>query len=105
MTPFAAAIVTAYCHCSTCCGESGKPTASGRMPVVGVTIAAPRSIPFGTRVAIRLPEGWRTFTVQDRTARRYDGRFDVFLHDHRSAMRFGVKRTEVRLLGPGVVLR
>lgn len=92
------ALVTAYCACALCCGREGGLTASGARPVVGITIAAPRSIPFGSRVSIRLPQGWRTFTVQDRTSRRYDGRFDVFMPDHHSAKRFGIGRYEVRVL-------
>ena len=82
-------IVTAYCHCALCCGEAGMPTASGVMPRPGITIAAPRRLPFGTRVYIH-GLGWRT--VQDRTHRRYDGRLDVFVRNHNAAKKFGKKR-------------
>lgn len=82
--------VTAYCACVKCCGKwSGGPTASGRLPVEGVTIAAPRAIPFGTWLNI---EGVGLRRVDDRLARKYDHRIDVFFADHQRALKFG-KRT------------
>jgi 3D (Asp-Asp-Asp) domain-containing protein len=89
--------VTAYCHCARCCGVAGGPTASGARPVQGVTVAAPRWVPFGTLVEI---EGVGIRIVQDRLARRYDHRFDVFTTSHREARRFGVRKLTVRFLGP-----
>lgn len=94
------AIITAYCNCLACCGPSSPEagghglTASGRRPVPGLTIAAPRSVPFGTRVFITIPGVWtrREFRVDDRTARRHDGKWDVFLPSHLQAREFGVKR-------------
>jgi 3D (Asp-Asp-Asp) domain-containing protein len=88
--------VTAYCPCKVCCGQwAGGPTASGKMPVVGVTCAGPRRIPFGTRVRI---EGLGERVVQDRLARKYDGRFDVFFASHKEALRFGKRTLKVRIL-------
>ena len=88
--------VTAYCACARCCGKwSGGPTASGKMPQAGVTVAGPRSIPFGTRVLI---EGVGERVVQDRLARKYDGRFDVFFASHKEALRFGKRTLKVRIL-------
>lgn len=88
-------IVTAYCACRLCCGASADGvTASGVEPVQGVTVAAPRAVPFGTRVHIE-GIGWRT--VQDRTARRYDGRFDVYFTRHRDAVRFGKRKLKVTI--------
>ncbi len=84
-------ILTAYCWCAKCCGESGKPTASGVMPKVGVTIAAPRSIPLGTKVYL----GSRTLIVQDRTSRKYNGRWDLFVESHEQAKKFGKKKVEI----------
>jgi 3D (Asp-Asp-Asp) domain-containing protein len=69
------------------------PTASGYVPVVGTTIAAPRNIPFGTRVYIPTLKSWRI--VQDRTARRYDGRWDIFVKTHREAKHFGKRKLEI----------
>lgn len=87
--------VTAYCHCAVCCGEAGNPTASGKMPKVGVTIAAPRSIPFGTKLHI---QGVGVRTVQDRLPLRYDSRIDVFFGSHQEAKRFGIKKLKVKKL-------
>jgi hypothetical protein len=49
--------VTAYCTCKICCGkwyiQGGKQkTASGAIPIEGITIAASRRIPFGTKLYI-----------------------------------------------------
>lgn len=92
--------VTAYCACKKCCGRwSGGPTASGVMPVAGVTCAGPRSIPFGTRVRI---EGVGERVVQDRLAKRFDNRFDVFFGSdeqaHGKALRFGKRKLKVEVL-------
>ncbi len=93
------AVVTAYCACPRCCGKwAGGPTASGAMPQQGITAAGPRGIPFGTTVEI---EGVGRRQVQDRTARRYDGRFDVFFADHTEARRFGIRTAQVRVAQTG----
>jgi len=94
-TVFTNAIITAYCACFLCTGTANQPTACGKMPVAGVTVAAPRSIPFGTVVHI---EGIGQRTVQDRLARRYDSRWDVFLPSHAAAKRFGLQRRTVTIL-------
>lgn len=74
---------TFYCACFLCCGwNSGGPTASGAMPRAGVTCAH-ATLPFGTRVLT--PVGWRT--VQDRCKPK--GTVDVYVNDHRSAIRRG----------------
>jgi 3D (Asp-Asp-Asp) domain-containing protein len=65
------------------------------MPVAGITIAGPRTLPFGTRIFIP-SVGWRV--VQDRTARRYDGRVDVFMKSHRAAKAFGVRREKITII-------
>ena len=42
----------AYCNCAVCCGRwAGGPTASGKMPVQGRTIAT-GVLPFGTKLNI-----------------------------------------------------
>jgi 3D (Asp-Asp-Asp) domain-containing protein len=92
--------VTAYCPCKVCCGKwSGGPTASGKMPKPGITGAGPRSIPFGTRVRI---EGVGERVVQDRLAKRFDNRFDVFFGSdeqaHGKALRFGKRTLKVEVL-------
>lgn len=85
--------VTAYCACVNCCGKwAGGPTASGKLPVEGVTVAGPRALKLGTRVHI---QGVGDRVVQDRLARKYDQRFDVFFRDHQTALRFGKRQLTV----------
>ena len=79
--------VTAYCACPKCCGKhSDGITASGVRVREGITIAAPRSIPFGTRIWIP-GAGWRI--VQDRLAKRFDARMDLFFASHKAAIKWG----------------
>ena len=85
-------IITAYCACALCCGpQASGLTASGVCPVEGITVAAPRSIPLGTRIRLTVPGLWksRAFMVQDRLARRYDDRVDVYFTRHSDAVKFG----------------
>ena len=88
------AIVTAYCACRACCGpDAAGIAANGKAPRQGVTVAAPRRVPFGTVVWIR---GVGRRVVQDRTAIRYDGRWDVYFDRHQDAVRFGKRQIAVR---------
>jgi 3D (Asp-Asp-Asp) domain-containing protein len=80
--------VTAYCHCRVCTHRGDGITASGIRVREGITIAAPRSIPFGTRIHIP-GAGWRT--VQDRLSRRYDHRLDLYFTSHKRALQWGIK--------------
>lgn len=85
--------ITAYCACKKCCGEGAKGiTASGRLPVEGHTVAASRSIPLGTRINIE-GLGWRV--VEDRLAKRFDGRVDVYFASHAAAKKFGIKKLKI----------
>ena len=89
------AIITAYCACTLCCGPGAKGIAANGKPTVeGLTVAGPRNLALGTRVRI---DG-RTYTVTDRTARRYDGRFDIFFRSHSAARRFGIRTNQVEIL-------
>ena|SRR5882672_5419596 len=87
--------VTAYCHCAKCCGRAGQPAANGKMPTAGVTAAGPRAVPFGTRLII---EGLGERIVQDRQLKRFDDRIDIFMPDHESALKFGVRKLHVTLV-------
>ena len=92
-----AAIVTAFCHCSDCCGPDARGvTASGQRPVTGTTVAAPRNVLFGSAVII----GGHRYTAQDRTARRYDGRFDIYFRTHKEAREFGIRKLTVTIITP-----
>jgi len=96
-----AAIITAYCACVLCCGPTApSPTASGNWPVAGITIAAPANIPLGTKVAVSIPGKFssKVFTVQDRTAKKYNGRWDIYMPTHQEAQKFGIRRGTVRII-------
>lgn len=87
--------VTAYCSCVKCCGKWSKynKTASGHTPKQGITIAAPRNIPFKTKLLI---ENVGIRTVQDRLAKKYDSRIDVYFTNHAHALQFGIKKLKVK---------
>lgn len=86
----AAVILTAYCHCSKCTPGKGI-TADGTRPTEGITVAASRSIPLGTRVNLTVPNLFtnRVFIVEDRLAKRFDNRVDIYFRSHKQALRFG----------------
>ena len=86
------AIITAYCACTICCGKHHNGvTASGAKPVEGVTIAASRKIKLGTHVVVDGHE----YVVQDRLAKKYDSRFDVYFASHKDAQKFGLQHHNV----------
>lgn len=85
-------IITAYCACTLCCGPGAKGiNALGKRPQQGISIAAPRSIPLGTHIKVTVPGAFtnKVFIVDDRTAKRFDGRFDLFFASHKEALKFG----------------
>lgn len=85
------ATITAYCVCKLCCGPNAKGiTANGQHPIEQKTIAASRSIPFGSKIIF----AGREYTVQDRLARRYDSRFDIYFTKHEDARKFGIKTNQ-----------
>ena len=85
--------VTGYCACPKCCGKGAKRiTAAGTRPMQGRTVAAPRNVPLGTKVLI---DG-KPFTVEDRTARRFDGRWDIYFERHQDAKNFGKRKLKVQ---------
>lgn len=87
--------ITAYCACVKCCGKhSDGVTASGAIAKQGITIAASRKIPFGTKIYIP-GLGWRV--VQDRLAKKYDNRIDVYFRSHKEALEFGKKTLKVTI--------
>ncbi len=94
--------VTAYCACPICCGAySNGYTATGAKATQYVTIAAPRSIPFGTRIYIpyfkNAPNGG-IFVVQDRGGAITSNRLDVYFNTHQQALNFGRRSLEVHIL-------
>jgi 3D (Asp-Asp-Asp) domain-containing protein len=88
-------IITAYCACTICCGPRATGlAANGKPPVEGITVAGPRRLPLGTKVWI---DGVGNRIVQDRLAKRYDNRFDVYFKRHDDAKRFGIRTLKVRI--------
>jgi len=83
------ATITAYCCCAKCTKGTGI-TANGKIPTQGITIAASRSLPFGTKVVT----SYGVYEVQDRLAKRYDNRFDIYMSSHADAREFGIKRNQ-----------
>ena len=71
---------------------TGERTADGHWPKVGRTCAAPRAIPFGTRLHIA-GVGWRIVT--DRTALKYDGRIDIYVASRSTALKWGKRLVAV----------
>ena len=83
--------LTAYCNCAVCCGRwAGGPTASGKMPVQGRTIAT-GVLPFGTKLNI----GGKIYTVEDRGTPY--GHIDIYMERHADAEEFGVRYADVYL--------
>ena len=88
------AICTAFCPCKICCGPLAKGiTASGKFPAQGRTIAVPRNIPLGTKIEI----AGKLYIAEDRTARKYDGRFDIYFDSHEMARKFGIRTNQVTI--------
>lgn len=73
---------------------TGNPTASGLYPFEG-TIACPRSIPLSTIVEI---EDER-YLCLDRTAKKYDGRFDIFSNKPtKELLKLGKRKVQVKII-------
>ena len=68
-------------------------TASGEIVEEGRTIAADKSIPFGTEIYI--PELGETYTVTDRGGAIHDNRLDMYMEHRADAIEFGVQHLEV----------
>jgi|LSQX01.2.fsa_nt_gb 3D (Asp-Asp-Asp) domain-containing protein len=73
-------------------------TASGDRPIPGQTVAADKSIPFGTRVWI---EGVGARTVNDRGRAIKRGRLDLCMETRDEALQFGRQRRKVIILKEG----
>ena len=86
--------LTAYCACMKCCGKTDGITASGVKAKEGVTIAADKSLPFGTKILINGHE----YTVQDRGGAIKGNKIDVFFDSHQAALEFGVQYKEIYMV-------
>ncbi len=91
-------IVTAYCPCEKCCGEFADGiTASGvnLNGFLGLCIAAPPEIPFGTIIEI---PSYGIAAVADRGGKIKGQRLDVYFPTHQEALDWGVQELKVRIL-------
>ena len=94
--------LTAYCPCIKCCGTfDGKvrgQTASGVMAKPSHTLAAPREIPFGTKVMAVFINGTmiEIGVVEDRggaiTKEGNKIKIDIYFDTHKEALEFGRKK-------------
>jgi len=88
--------VTAYSEFDSCHYENCA-MASGKRAYIGA-VACPRHIELATRVMI---DG-KTYTCEDRTAKRYDGRYDIFMgygrESYDKAINYGIKTTNVYII-------
>ncbi len=90
-------VVTAYCPCKKCCGPCADGRTASGVPAQGKLIAAPKSIPFGTRIFV---PGYGVATVQDRGKAIRGDRLDVLFETHAEAVRFGRRKVTVLVNGP-----
>lgn len=86
---------TAYCGCTKCCGKSTGKTASGTMATQGRTVAMPSSYKFGTKIEI---QGMGSYIVEDRGGAIKDNRIDIFFSNHQSALNFGKRTINLRVV-------
>ena len=93
--------VSAFCAGTCCCGPNARGiTASGAKARYG-TIAAPRNIPFGTRMYV---PGYGMGVVEDRGGAIKGNKLDVFFPDepgklgsgHQKALHWGRRRLRVQ---------
>lgn len=83
------AVITAYI-------ATGQPCSNGHYPTIHHTIAIPRSYPLGTKVEI---DG-KWYRGEDRTAKKYDGRFDIFMSSKEEALNFGKQHKQITIVIP-----
>ncbi|MCY9592378.1 hypothetical protein PC41400_14855 [Paenibacillus chitinolyticus] len=93
--------VTAYTNNRESTGKSPGDkyygvTASGQTTKEGVTIACPKSMPFGTQIYI--PYFNNTYTCTDRGGAIKEGRLDVFMSSESKAVKFGRRKLEVQII-------
>jgi 3D (Asp-Asp-Asp) domain-containing protein len=90
-------VITAYSSTPDQTDDSPFITASGKTVADG--IIANNLLPFGTKVRIPKLYGDKVFVVQDRMNRRMGNyRFDIWFPDRTSALKFGVKATDIEVL-------
>ena len=66
--------ITAYCPGECCCGEWADGITASGVPATGLIVAAPRGIPFGTKIYV---SGYGLATVEDRGGSITGNRIDL----------------------------
>jgi 3D (Asp-Asp-Asp) domain-containing protein len=87
VTNILTAFITAYV-------ATGNPTATGIYPQTHHTVAIPRRYPLGCDVFIC----GESYKGEDRTARKYDGRFDIFMSSRKAALKWGKQKHVVVII-------
>ena len=87
--------ISAYCHCTKCCGKSDGVTATGTRVAANRTIAVdPKVIPLGSKVII---DG-HTYVAEDTGGAIKGNRIDMYFSTHKEALNWGVRTKNVSLV-------
>ena len=88
-------IISAYCHCSKCCGKSDGITATGTKATENRTIAVdPKIIPLGSKVII---DG-QTYIAEDTGGDIKGNRIDMYFSSHEEALNWGIQYRYVTII-------
>jgi len=79
-------VLTAYCACMLCCGKTDGITAAGNVVKANHTVAC-NFLPLNTKILI---DG-KPYVVEDRMAKRFTNRIDIYFSTHKEALRFGIR--------------
>ena len=87
--------ISAYCHCSQCCGKSDGITATGTKVTANRTIAVdPRVIPLGSQVMI---DG-NIYVAEDTGGNIKGNRIDMYFPTHQEALNWGIRYKEASII-------
>lgn len=87
--------ISAYCHCSVCCGKSDGITATGTKATANRTIAVdPNVIPLGSQVII---DG-KTYVAEDTGGAIKGNRIDLYFSTHQEALNWGIQYKDVDII-------
>lgn len=87
--------VSAYCHCSKCCGKSDGITATGTKAEANRTVAVdPKVIPLGTKIVI---DG-QTYIAEDTGGHIKGNRIDMYFQSHQEALNWGVRYKNITII-------
>lgn len=92
----ASSVVTGYSSLDSCNTKLCL-MASGKSAYIGA-VACPTKLHLGTTVQIN----GKVYTCEDRTAKRFNGRYDIFFgygkEAHQKALTWGIKRLDVSIV-------